>query len=204
MKLKNLSYQEKSFLALGLVMAFIGIGASWMMMFSVIPPVENAVAALASVNFSEHASTTIPVRIMIPKIAVSAELEYVDITLSGAMGAPKNPVNAGWFALGPRPGEKGNAIIDGHYGWKNNIAAAFDNLTKVAVGDKIYVEDERGYVTVFIVKKTQVFGEKDSASPVFNSKDDKAHLNLITCGGVWDKAAKSYSTRLVVFADLVE
>jgi hypothetical protein len=30
----------------------------------------------------------------------------------------------------------------------------------------------------------------------------KVHLNLITCGGVWDKVGKSYSNRIVVFADM--
>jgi len=33
------------------------------------------------------------------------------------------------------------------------------------------------------------------------SSDAKAHLNLITCEGVWDKVSKSYSKRLVVFTD---
>jgi len=34
------------------------------------------------------------------------------------------------------------------------------------------------------------------------SNDGKAHLNLITCAGVWDEVEKSHSSRLVVFADM--
>jgi hypothetical protein len=39
---------------------------------------------------------------------------------------------------------------------------------------------------------------------VFASNDGGAHLNLITCAGEWNKGKKSYSERLVVFADKVE
>ncbi|PIZ82226.1 MAG: class F sortase, partial [Parcubacteria group bacterium CG_4_10_14_0_2_um_filter_41_6] len=36
---------------------------------------------------------------------------------------------------------------------------------------------------------------------VFNSSDGKAHLNLITCTGVWNKEDNAFSERLVVFTD---
>jgi hypothetical protein len=39
---------------------------------------------------------------------------------------------------------------------------------------------------------------------LFLGSNDKAHLNLITCDGVWDVTKKSYSKRLVVFADIAD
>ena len=48
------------------------------------------------------------------------------------MGTPKNPENAAWYELGPRPGEEGSAVIDGHYGtWKNGKTSAFDRLREL-------------------------------------------------------------------------
>lgn len=38
---------------------------------------------------------------------------------------------------------------------------------------------------------------------IFTSKDGKAHLNLITCGGVWNKLTKHYPDRLVIFTERV-
>lgn len=38
---------------------------------------------------------------------------------------------------------------------------------------------------------------------IFFSKDGKSHLNLITCGGVWNKVTKHYPDRLVVFTERV-
>jgi DTW domain-containing protein YfiP len=52
-----------------------------------------------------------------------------------------------------------------------------------------------------VVNKLKIYKQNENAPEVFNSSDDKAHLNLITCDGTWDKAQKIYSDRLVVFAD---
>lgn len=114
---------------------------------------------------------------------------------------PKDFTNVAWFNLGPRPGEEGSAAIAGHFGRKNGKASAFDNLYKLRKGDKIYVEDDKGEVITFVVRGIRRYDPKADASGVFFSSDGKAHLNLITCEGAWNKVTKSYSKRLVVFAD---
>jgi LPXTG-site transpeptidase (sortase) family protein len=103
--------------------------------------------------------------------------------------------------MGPRPGETGSAVIAGHYGWRKGAPAVFDGLRALAKGDKLFVEGRDGIAVVFIVRKVMTYGENDDASDVFGSSDGRAHLNLITCEGVWNKASGSYSNRLVVFAD---
>lgn len=52
-----------------------------------------------------------------------------------------------------------------------------------------------------MVRELRTYGPKDDVTNVFNSSDGQAHLNLITCEGIWDKASKSYSKRLVIFTD---
>jgi LPXTG-site transpeptidase (sortase) family protein len=111
-------------------------------------------------------------------------------------------MNTAWFNQSPRPGESGNAIITGHYGyWKNGKSTVFNNLNKLRKGDKIYVVDEKGVVVNFVVREIRNYNPDAVASDVFFSNDNKSHLNLITCEGVWNKVSKSYSQRLVVFAD---
>lgn len=62
-----------------------------------------------------------PVRLKIPKINIDAAIESVGLTPEGAMDVPKSHTNVAWFNLGPRPGEQGSAVINGHFGWwKNN------------------------------------------------------------------------------------
>ncbi len=133
--------------------------------------------------------------------STTAPIESVGLTAEGAVGVPEGPVDAAWYDLGPRPGDIGSAVIVGHEGWKDGIAAVFDSLNKLAVGDKIYVTDDTGTTTVFIVRQIQLYGENDSVPNIFNSNDGLAHLNLITCDGIWNATTKSYSDRLVVFTD---
>lgn len=140
-------------------------------------------------------------RITIPTIHVDAEVEQVGLANDGEMDVPKLPTNAAWFELGPRPGEKGNAVIAGHFGWKNGTPAVFDNLHTLRKGDKVYVENEHGALITFVIRERRIYNANADASEVFVSSDGKAHLNLITCEGVWNNSKKSYVHRLVVFAD---
>lgn len=145
-----------------------------------------------------------PIRLKIPKIKVNTTLEHVGLTSEGAMDIPKSPDKAAWFNLGPRPGEIGSAVIDGHYGvWKNGKKTVFNNLNKLRKGDKVYTIDEKGSVITFVVRESKSYNSEMDADDVFISGDGKSHLNLITCEGVWNKVTQSYPRRLVIFTDKV-
>src|SRR3989339_1636326 len=149
----------------------------------------------------EQTSIGLPVRLKITGINVDAAIIPVGLTSDGAMDTPKDPDEVVWYSLGSRPGESGTAVIAGHYDWINNIPAVFSHLHELRKGDKIFVEDENRMITTFVVREIRTYDKDEYASDVFTSDDDKDHLNLITCIGVWDKISKSYSKRLVVFTD---
>jgi len=144
--------------------------------------------------------TAMPKRLIIPKINVDSNIQYVGLTAKGEMGIPNNTVDVGWFNLGSRPGELGTSVIAGHFDSEEGKPGVFANLYKLKGGDKIYVKDNEGVTTTFIVRESRayVLGHDDE---VFNSING-SHLNLITCDGVWDTTTRSYSKRLVVFSDL--
>lgn len=182
------------------------IGGATLIAFSTIVILfpDNAISSSTqSAAVSQQAVVALPVRLKIPAIKVDAAVIEVGLDADGAMDAPEGPGDVAWYKLGPRPGEKGSAVLAGHFGWKNNIPAVFDELSKLKNGDKIYVENDDGTVATFSVRESRLFGEKGNAAEVFTSNDGTAHLNLITCEGVWNKETKSYSQRLVVFADKV-
>lgn len=142
-----------------------------------------------------------PVRLKIPKISVDATIEPVGLAPDGAMDVPKDLANAAWLDLGPRPGESGSAVIAGHYGLKDGKPSVFDDLYKLRKGDKLYIEDDKGTIIAFVVRENRRYAPNADASSVFISNDGKPHLNLITCEGDWNEVTKTYSQRLVVFAD---
>ena len=143
----------------------------------------------------------LPLKLKIPKIKVNSTIESVGLTKDGAVDSPVGPANTGWYKLGPRPGEIGSSIIDGHSGWKDGIPAVFDDLYKIKIGDKVYIESQKGIKTTFVVRKIMKYDPSATATDVFVSTDKKVHLNLITCTGTWDSVSRSHSSRLVVFTD---
>ena len=164
----------------------------------VIPP---SIAEATSLDINNKLNLSVPIKLKIPQINIDANVEQVALTSGGFMNAPEGPSEVGWYSLGPRPGEVGNAVIDGHSGWKDGKKAVFDNLYKLKIGDKVSVESSTGVITTFVVKKISKYSPNADATNVFISTDDKAHLNLITCTGFWDNILKSHSSRLVVFTD---
>ena len=159
--------------------------------------------AFAFYDQSQVNSSGAPVRLKIPKIGVDAAVEYAGITKDGIVGVPKGPVNVAWFNQSAIPGAPGVAVIDGHAGWHDGIPAVFDDLYKLKVGDKVYVDAKDGTVTTFIVREMKKYDPKADSSVLFNSTDGLAHLNLVTCAGVWNPAEKTHSERLVVFTDKI-
>lgn len=142
-----------------------------------------------------------PARLIIPKLNIDANIEYVGLTSKGEMAVPDNTMDVGWFDLGPRPGEKGSAVIAGHFDGNFGEPAVFTNLYKLKTGDKLYIEDDKGQTLTFVVRGSRLF-DPGYADDVFGLSDI-SHLNLVTCDGVWNSSTKSFSKRLVVFADLI-
>lgn len=155
----------------------------------------------SAVTYSTKEDSFLPVRIKIPTIDIDATVDHVGIDPDGSMDVPSGPESVAWFNLGPRPGEIGSAVINGHSGWKNGTATVFDDLYKLKKGDKIYVEDGKGITTIFVVRERRKYDPAADTGRVFGSSDGKSHLNLITCAGIWNDADKTHSERLVVFTD---
>lgn len=144
-----------------------------------------------------------PVQLSIPSIKVDARIAYAGLTANGTMDIKKNPDEVAWYKLGVRPGETGNAVIAGHYGWTGDHGSIFNNLHLLRLGDEVSVLDQNGTTTTFRVTGNKMYNPASDATSIFQSHDNKQHLNLITCDGVWSNANQTYSDRLVVFTDRV-
>jgi len=174
---------------------------------------NNSFEDFVAQNFNEAgvvgaANTSIggPARLIIPKINVNAVVEKKGLASDGTIAVPKGPYTVGWYQYGPRPGDAGSAVITGHFGpWRTGAHSVFDNLNQLKAGDIIYVKDDKGNQLSFKVRTAKVYAKDAPASEIskiFN-ENHGAHLNLITCSGTWLANQKTYTNRLVIFADLV-
>ena len=177
---------------------FVGAGMLFIFLFTSINLAESK-----TVKSVKTMGPTVPYAIRIPKMNINTVVESVGLTPTGSMDAPVGPSEAGWYNGGVEPGTVGSAVIDGHSGWKGGIPAVFDNLGKLKKGDKIYITNQAGVVSTFIVRKTKTYKPNAVVPDIFNSTDGVAHLNLIACSGTWNTKTKTHSSRLVVFADKI-
>jgi LPXTG-site transpeptidase (sortase) family protein len=156
-------------------------------------------SAYSNIPTPGAAPSGLPVRLEIPIIGVDSFIEDAYITPQGAMEVPAGTVDVAWFALGPHPGQGGSAVIGGHFGIENGVPFVFYNLSKLNVGDDIYIVDDEGNTITFVVNSTALYAANADATAVFTSSDGLAHLNLITCEGIWNEIAGEYPNRTVVF-----
>jgi LPXTG-site transpeptidase (sortase) family protein len=146
----------------------------------------------------------LPKRLIIPRISVNAAIESVGMDSKGNMDVPSHSDNAAWYNLGYKPGKNGSAVIDGHFDKVSGAPAVFYNLASLKPGDSVQVEESDGSMLSFTVTGSQAYPfDKLPLEKIFNTPG-KPTLNLITCDGVFNKSAKNYSNRLVVYTELSE
>ena len=183
-----------------------GWSTVWILVLAIIAaPAVQASAAIGrnlSVITSVTSTPGLPFKLSIPSLKVNAIVEQAGLTVKGEMAVPVGRYNVAWYKLGPRPGNIGSAVISGHFGiWKGGGVAVFTNLTKLKKGDKLVIKDDKGKDIIFVVRESRRYVPTADATEVFFSADGKAHLNLVTCEGIWNAGTKNYSKRLVVFTD---
>ncbi len=143
-----------------------------------------------------------PSKIVIPTLGLETQVEIVGQDSQGRMDVPKADANVAWYQLGAKPGEIGSAVVAGHYDSKTGGPAVFYELSSLQPGDEINVVGAQNEQLTFVVEKIETY--KDATFPVKTvfSQNDARRLNLITCAGTFDKTAKNYSDRTVVFTKL--
>jgi len=141
-------------------------------------------------------------RLVIASIGVDATIEPVGLDSQRAVAGPSSLATVGWFDQGPAPGERGDAVIDGHYGLPST-PAVFRNLNRLRPGDTLEVIWPNGRRLQFRIETAAFVAANSPSPPGVFSRTGPAHLSLITCAGQWDQSRRTYSDRLIVTAELM-
>jgi hypothetical protein len=160
------------------------------------PPAEAATTGAVPMAASS------PVRIRIPALAVDSALMDLGLQSDGSLEVPPEGFPAGWYTGAPTPGELGPAIIAGHVDWDGSPGVFFA-LRDLTPGAEIAVERADGSTALFRVESVEQFAKGAFPTDAVYADIDHAGLRLITCGGSFDRQARSYSDNIVVFAALV-
>lgn len=149
-------------------------------------------------------AAALPSTLIIPKLGVNTIVEQVGEDSQRRMDVPKNADNVGWYNLGTRPGNIGNAVMAGHFDKETGAPAVFYNLNQLQVGDIMSVKDMDGNEFTYRVTEKVIYPYNQVPLDFVFGATDKSRLNLITCSGAWDTGSRNYSSRTVVYSELVE
>jgi sortase (surface protein transpeptidase) len=159
---------------------------------------EGADAAAESVASIPAVPRGEPDRVLIPAIGVDVALVPLGLRTDRAMEVPEFG-SAGWYAEGPRPGHPGPAVLAGHVdSWSG--PGVFYRLRDLVAGDRVHVEYDSGDLVTFVVVRSEQT-QKDAlpVASIWPLTNDRL-LALITCGGRFDRTARSYRDNVIVYA----
>ncbi len=130
---------------------------------------------------------------------MQTRLTGLGVTAGGALQVPSSTAVAGWYTRSPRPGAIGSAVIAGHIDSRTGPGVFF-NLSRLHRGDRVYVRRADGTLALFRVTAVRSYAKKHFPTVAVYGPVPDAELRLITCGGAFDSALRSYLSNVVVYA----
>ncbi len=162
-------------------------------------PAPDGPAASVPWPSARPATVAPPVRLTIPAIGVRTRLIRLGLTQAGALQVPSSYQVAGWYDRSPRPGATGSAIIAGHIDSYRGPGVFF-RLASLHRGDRAYVRRADGSLVVFRVTAVRLYRKTRFPTAAVYGPAAGPQLRLITCGGTFDPALRSYESNVVVYA----
>jgi hypothetical protein len=170
------------------------------------PAVEAAPPAAEPSPFTTTAprgaidTTLWPVRVDVPALTVSAPVQAIGVGAERELIVPASPMDVGWFQGGSVPGEPGVALLTSHVDTRSEGRGVFAGLAELEAGDTVTVTAADGSVQRWsVVARTQ--HRKDALPQDLFARSGPARLALVTCGGPFDREARSYRDNIIVWAE---
>jgi hypothetical protein len=166
------------------------------------PPAGPPPPAPVEVTSTPPLAAARPVRIRIPALDVSSPLVDLGLQTDGTLQVPADGSVAGWFTGSPTPGQVGPAVLAAHVDW-NHRPGPFRHIGDLRRGDEVDVDRQDGVTARFEVLEVEQYPKDAFPTRRVYGDIDHAGLRLITCGGDFDRAARSYVDNVVVYAGLI-
>jgi sortase (surface protein transpeptidase) len=147
----------------------------------------------------------LPQRLDIPGLRVQAPVIARGLDTHGAIEPPPYDQAGfvGWYAAGVQPGATGAALLVGHVDTETR-PAVFYKISALKPGATVRVLRDDGKLAEFTVEDVQVVTRDrfDARQAYGAHRSGRAELRLITCGGTFDRVARSYTANVIVSAYL--
>lgn len=140
-----------------------------------------------------------PERVQAPAVGLDAPVAPVGLAGDGTLTVPGDPLVSGWWSGGVKPGQPGPAVLVGHVATTAG-PAVFARVHDLRPGDRVAVTVADGSVVTFTVDRVERHHKDTFPTAEVYGPTHGAELRLVTCGGPFDPASRSYRDNVVVFA----
>lgn len=149
---------------------------------------------------------SVPTHISIPAIEVNHDVRPTGLNPDGTLHTPplsqvQWPV---WYRYSPTPGQRGPSVIVGHIDSADAGPGVFFKLGALKAGDRITITRQDGSIVRFTVYKTAEYAKTDFPTDRVYGNTAGAELRLISCGGAFSTAERSYGDDIVIYARLAD
>jgi hypothetical protein len=157
------------------------------------------VTYLADISVLEPSPVAAPTRVIIAALHIDGPVIPVGVNAASQLDVPPDARTLVWYRYGPSPGGPGSAVIAGHLNWRGTNGI-FAKLDKTPVGATITVVYDDGSQQDFIVSSVELVDKPAVAVNGTFAREGERLLRLVTCGGEFEKAVRSYRSNVVVTA----
>jgi hypothetical protein len=166
-------------------------------------PTERLAQAGANQPASGHgAAPDRPVLLALPSVDVAAPVIAVGVS-KGNLQVPDDPAQVGWWTSSAGAGaDTGSVIIDGHVDTTDGGPGALYRMGigKLQLGDRVTVTTMRGRQVNYRIYAQSVYVKAAGLPADIFAATQEPRLVLITCGGAFDSAGRTYVDNVVVYA----
>jgi len=141
-------------------------------------------------------------RVQLPTLGIEAPIVRVGIDSTERMVVPTNARDVAWLDQGGIPGRTQNVVLAGHIAY-NRIAGSFNRIGDLRPGDEIVVAIEDKQLRYRVVFNCSFPRDTTLAETIMGYTREPS-LTLISCGGVFDTAARTHTNRIAVRAELID
>ena len=147
----------------------------------------------------------VPLTLRVGTIGVDAPLVSVGLEPDGAMEIPDDVREVGWYDpddLGVRPGTTGTAVFASHVDSRSQGRGVLFELRQTRAGDTIEIDLEDGSTQTWVVTEVAQIPKVSMPLGEIFTWSGPPRVVIITCGGEFDRSARSYVDNIVVYAEL--
>jgi LPXTG-site transpeptidase (sortase) family protein len=140
------------------------------------------------------------VRVEVPALGISVPVRATGVDEAGSMALPGSADVAGWYRFGPAPASPAGATVVAAHVDDADSVGPFARLDAARLGAAVRVRTADGTTHNYTVTDVRAQTKSDVSPDDLFDRSGDARLILVTCGGAWDAAARSYTENVVVTA----